>query len=91
MTRNQEIRKEVLLQLYGIRPLPLSPYAILRRAQFDFTEREIKAECEFLKHQAWPLPSKTRPPAKPNTSSPPGASSNKNNPTPIPQPLITDY
>ena len=56
MTRNQEIRKEVLLQLYGIRPLPLSPYAILRRAQFDFTEREIKAECEFLKHQGLAAP-----------------------------------
>jgi len=54
MTRNQEIRKEVLLQLYGMRPVPLSPYAIARRArraQFDFTEREIKAECEFLKGQ----------------------------------------
>jgi len=51
MTRNQEIRKEILLQLYGLRPVPLSPYAIARRAQraqFDFTEREIKAECEFL-------------------------------------------
>ena len=55
MTRNHEIRNEVLLQLYGMRPLPLSPYAIVRRArqaQFDFTETEIKAECEFLKGQA---------------------------------------
>ena len=54
MTRNQEIRKEILLQLYGMRPVPLSPYSIVRRAQraqFDFTEREIKAECEFLKGQ----------------------------------------
>ncbi len=54
MTRNQEIRKEVLLQLYGLRPLPLSPFAIARRAsraQYDFTEREIKAECEFLTGQ----------------------------------------
>ena len=54
MTRNQEIRKEVMFQLYGMRPVPLSPDAIARRArraQFDFTEREIKAECEFLKGQ----------------------------------------
>jgi len=54
MTRNQEIRKEVLLQLYGMRPLPLSPFSIARRArraQFDFTEKEIKAECEFLRGQ----------------------------------------
>ena len=54
MSRNQEIRKEVLLQLYGMRPLPLSVFAIsrrARRAQFDFTEREIRAECEFLKGQ----------------------------------------
>ena len=54
MTRNQEIRKEVLLQLYGMRPLPLSPYAIARRArraQFDFSEAEIRAECEFLAGQ----------------------------------------
>ena len=54
MTRNQEIRKEVLLQLYGLRPLPLSAHAIARRArraQFDFTEREIEAECEFLRGQ----------------------------------------
>jgi hypothetical protein len=54
MSRNQEIRKEVLLQLYGMRPLPLSVFAIYRRArraQFDFSEREILAECEFLKGQ----------------------------------------
>ena len=54
MTRNHEIRNEVLLQLYGMRPLPLSPFAIARRArraQFDFTETEIKAECEFLAGQ----------------------------------------
>jgi hypothetical protein len=38
-----------------MRPVPLSVYAITRRArraQFDFTEKEIKAECEFLKGQA---------------------------------------
>lgn len=54
MTRNQEIRKEVLFQLYGLRPLPLSVLAIARRArraQFDFTERELRAECEFLRGQ----------------------------------------
>jgi len=54
MTRNQEIRTEVLLQLYGLRPAALSPYAIARRArraQFDFTESEVRAECEFLKGQ----------------------------------------
>jgi hypothetical protein len=55
MTRNQQIRNEVLLQLYGMRPVPLSPFSIARRAQraqFDFTEREIQAECEFLVGQA---------------------------------------
>ena len=58
MTRNHEIRNEVLLQLYGMRPLPLSPFAIARRArraQFDFTETEIKAECEFLAGQGLAL------------------------------------
>src|SRR5206468_3720469 len=54
MTRNQEIRKEVLLQLYGLRPMPLSVLAIARRArraQFDYTEQELRAECEFLRGQ----------------------------------------
>jgi len=54
MTRNHEIRKEVLLQLYGMRPVSLSAFSIARRArraQFDFTEGEIKAECEFLRGQ----------------------------------------
>jgi len=58
MTRNQEIRKEVILQLYAVRPLPLSPFAIerrARRAQFDFTEKEIRAECEFLRGQGLAL------------------------------------
>jgi len=60
MTRNQQIRNEVLLQLYGMRPVPLSPFSIARRAhraQFDFTEREIQAECQFLvgQHLASPV------------------------------------
>ena len=47
-----------MLQLYGMRPIPLSPFSIARRArreQFDFTEREIKAECEFLTGQGLAL------------------------------------
>jgi hypothetical protein len=51
MTRNQDIRKEVVLQLYGARPLWRTPAGMERAAHklgLDFTEAEIRAEAEFL-------------------------------------------
>ena len=54
MTRNQEIRKEILLQLYAARPLAHSPALIARqgkKAGLDYSENEIAAECAFLAGQ----------------------------------------
>jgi len=49
--RNQNIRKEVLLQLYGVRPIAKSAAFLAREAKkmgYDFRETEIVAECAFL-------------------------------------------
>jgi len=54
MTRNAEIRKEILLQLYGARLVWHSAALITRQARkqgLDYTEAEVRAECEFLADQ----------------------------------------
>lgn len=64
MTRPQEIRHECLLQLYGARPLSISPQHIrkvARRQAFDYLEREVMTELEFLVGQN--LASKNQDPA----------------------------
>lgn len=51
MERNDQIRKEILFQLYAVRPLALTPDRIHRDAKksnYDFTLREIQAELAFL-------------------------------------------
>lgn len=51
MTRVQEIRKEILMQLYASRPIAMSPALIARQARksgLDYTENEVRAECSFL-------------------------------------------
>lgn len=52
MTRENEIRKEVLLQLYAVRPLALLPARIARDAKkngYDYTEKEVARETAFLR------------------------------------------
>jgi endonuclease YncB( thermonuclease family) len=54
MTRPQEIRKEILMQLYASRPLALTPELITRqgrKAGLDYSENEVRAECAFLHGQ----------------------------------------
>ena len=54
MTRTQEIRHEVLLQLYGSQIIPLSIEHIRRvckRAGFDYSETELRDALFFLKGQ----------------------------------------
>lgn len=49
--RNDDIRKEILMQLYAVRPLSLSPSRIARdakKAGYDYTEADIKREVQFL-------------------------------------------
>jgi len=51
MERNDQIRKEILLQLYAARPLTLTPDRIARDAKkqgYDYTVREIKQELVYL-------------------------------------------
>ncbi len=51
MSRADNIRKEILFQLYGCRPLVRQAAGIAREARkqgMDFTEREIKQELSFL-------------------------------------------
>ena len=51
-TRAEQIRDEILMQLYASRPLPLSVSRIERDARkggYDYTKREILAEAHFLK------------------------------------------
>lgn len=51
MTREDNIRKEVLLQLYAVRPLALSVERIARDARkndYDYSATEIKRELQFL-------------------------------------------
>lgn len=52
--RNQEIRAQLLIELYGARPLALTSALIhrrLRRAQYDFAQDEIVRELAFLAGQ----------------------------------------
>jgi hypothetical protein len=54
MTRDQEIRHECLLQLYGSKELPLTPdhiRKVARRQGFDYFETEIKSNLFFLTGQ----------------------------------------
>ena len=56
MTREQSIRHECLLQLYGARPLALTPAHVARvckRQGDDFLALEIEAELVFLKDQGF--------------------------------------
>jgi hypothetical protein len=49
--RNDDIRKEVLMQLYAVRPLSLTPKRLARdaaKAGYDYTETDIKREVQFL-------------------------------------------
>ena len=54
MKREQQIRHECLLQLYGSKEIALSaPYIckIARREGFDFTDQEIRDALFFLRGQ----------------------------------------
>ena len=54
MNREQEIRHECLLQLYGSKEIPISAAHIrkvARRQGFDYTEREIRDALFFLRGQ----------------------------------------
>lgn len=51
MSRGDSVRKEILLQLYGVRPLTRDADALHREAQkqeLDFSREEIKRELAFL-------------------------------------------
>jgi hypothetical protein len=51
MTREQEVRKEIELQLYTARPLALSPATMMRQARkggLNYTATEMARECDFL-------------------------------------------
>ncbi|MDE3098199.1 MAG: hypothetical protein KGJ88_01875 [Verrucomicrobiota bacterium] len=51
MTREDQIRKEILFQLYAVRPIALSAGRIGRdaaRERYDFTPVEVRREAEFL-------------------------------------------
>lgn len=50
-SRNEQIRKEVLFQLYAVKPLTRSAEQIereCRKQRMDFTKGEIGAELQFL-------------------------------------------
>lgn len=54
MTRQQEIRHECLLQLYGSGSIPISIAHIrkvAKRQGFDYSETEIRDQLHFLKGQ----------------------------------------
>lgn len=56
MTRPQEIRHEVLLQLYGSQVIPISIEHIKRvckRAGFDYGETELRDALFFLRGQGF--------------------------------------
>ena len=49
--RTNDIRKEILMQLYAVRPLSLSASLLARdskKAGYDYTEADIKREVQFL-------------------------------------------
>lgn len=51
MKREDQIRKEILFQLYALRPLALSPERIARDALkngYDYTASEVRREMYFL-------------------------------------------
>ena len=51
MTREDQIRKELLFQLYALRPLTLDPDRIERDARkngYDYARAEIQRELVFL-------------------------------------------
>jgi len=51
MKRTEQVRKEILLQLYGSRPIALSAERIERDARkqgYGFTAFEIERELQFL-------------------------------------------
>ena len=51
MKREDLIRKEILFQLYAVRPLALSPERIARDAQkngYDYTVSEVRREAAFI-------------------------------------------
>ena len=51
MTRNQDIRAEILLQLYAARPVALSAAAMARnsrKAGLDYTEADYNRELPVL-------------------------------------------
>jgi repressor of nif and glnA expression len=52
--RSNDIRKEILMQVYAVRPLSLSAARIARdakKAGYDYTEAEIKSELQFLEDE----------------------------------------
>ena len=51
MRREDSIRKEILFQLYGMRPLSRSSADLqreCRKQQYDFTQAEVARETQFL-------------------------------------------
>ena len=55
MTRENDIRKEILLQLYATRPLALSAERIARDAKkndYDYSATEVKRELVFLQDKS---------------------------------------
>ena len=51
MSRENDIRKEILLQAYALRPLAVSAERIQRDARkngYDYTVAEVKREADFL-------------------------------------------
>ena len=56
MTREQQIRHECLLQLYGSKEIPISAtliHKVARREGFDYSEREIRDALFFLVGQGF--------------------------------------
>ena len=54
MKRDQEIRHECLLQLYGAKEIPISAEhirKIARREGFDYSERDVRDALFFLRGQ----------------------------------------
>lgn len=52
MSRENDIRKEILLQTYALRPLAVSAERIQRDARkngYDYTVAEVKREADFLR------------------------------------------
>lgn len=51
MKREDQIRKEILMQLYATRPIALTPERIQRDAHkqgYDYSVSEVKREAAFL-------------------------------------------